>query len=149
MFSFHRRLFDFDHWANGVVLDAVEPVSASVPKAIDRLNHILGASRVWLGRITNEPAPFGLEATFGVTDLRREFESARADWNRYFATRNESDLSRVITYGNALQIAVSDILTHIPLHGQQHRGQVNVDLRAAGLTPPSIDYVHAVRRGLF
>jgi hypothetical protein len=42
--SFHRRVFDFDHWANLVALDTVEPVLDRVPKACRRLNHILGAS---------------------------------------------------------------------------------------------------------
>lgn len=69
----HRRLFAFDYWANVTALGAVEPVHERVPKAVARLNHLLGASRVWLSR---ETAPFGLEASFNCAGLRREFAAA-------------------------------------------------------------------------
>jgi len=147
--SHHRRLFAFDHWANLVALDAVALVAGRVPRAIERLNHILGASRVWLGRVTGEPPPFGHDASFDVVELRREFEAARAGWEAFLDAQTDADLSRVIAYGNTQRVALGDILTHLPLHGQQHRGQINVDLRAAGITPPSIDYVHAARHGRF
>jgi len=42
---------------------------------------------------------------------------------------------------------VGDILTHVLLHSAYHRGQIAVDLRAAGLTPAYTDYIHAVRQG--
>jgi len=146
--SLHRRLFAFDHWANLVVLDAVEPVVDRVPKALDRLNHILGASRVWLARVTGEPPPFGLNPSFGAAELRRELETARAGWDLFLDTQADADLSRVIAYTNTQRVPLGDILTHVPVHGQHHRGQINADLRAAGITPPTIDYIHAARRGL-
>lgn len=149
MLSLHRRLFAFDHWANLVVLDAVEPVVDRVPKALDRLNHILGASRVWLARVTGEPPPFGLYPSFGAAELRCELETARAGWDLFLDTQADADLSRVIAYTNTQRVPLGDILTHVPVHGQHHRGQINADLRAAGITPPTIDYIHAARRGLF
>lgn len=145
--SLHRRLLAFDHWANLVALDAVAPAADRVPKAVERLNHILGASRVWLGRVSGQPPPFGLEVALDVRELGREFEAARAGWDQFLATQTDDDLSHVIAYGNAQRVALGDILAHLPLHGQQHRGQINVDLRAAGIAPPSIDYVHAARQG--
>jgi hypothetical protein len=42
--SHHRRLLAFDHWATLTVLDAVGPVHDRVPSAIERVNHMLGAS---------------------------------------------------------------------------------------------------------
>ena len=42
---------------------------------------------------------------------------------------------------------LGDILAHLPMHGQHHRGQVNADLRAAGITPPAIDFIAASRAG--
>ena len=149
MLRLHRRLFAFDHWANLVVLDALEPAVDRVPKALDRLNHIVGASRVWLARVTGEPGPFGPNPSFSAAALRREIETACAEWNLFLETQSDAGLSRVIAYTDTHRVALGDILTHVPIHGQHHRGQINVDLRDGGIMPPSIDYVHAARRGLF
>ena len=144
----HRRLFAFDYWANVTALDAVEPVHERVPTAIARLNHILGASRVWLSRVSGEAAPFGLEASFDCAALRREFAAADAGWAAFLA-RPGVDLSRVITFRGTHRVSVADVLTHVPVHGQQHRGQINLDHRAAGIDPPLLDYVHAASLGKF
>ena len=57
--------------------------------------------------------------------------------------------ARPIAYANTQRVPLGNILTHVPVHGQHHRGQINADLRAAGITPPTIDYIHGARRGLF
>ena len=76
------------------MLDAVEPVVDRVPKALDRLNHILGASRVWLARVTEEPPPFGLNPSFGAAELRRELETARAGWDLFLDTQADAEGGR-------------------------------------------------------
>ena len=43
---------------------------------------------------------------------------------------------------------VGTILTHVVLHGCHHRGQIASSLAAAEVTPPDVDYVHAVRSAL-
>jgi uncharacterized damage-inducible protein DinB len=151
MLSYHRRMFAFDHWANLVSLGAVEPVVDRVPKSLAWLNHILGAKRIWLARVTGTSAPFSVNPTFGAGDLREQLEVARDGWARYLSAQADADVSRVIAYtnlkGEPFQSPLGDILAHVPVHGQHHRGQVNADLRAAGLAPPVIDYIHAARAG--
>jgi uncharacterized damage-inducible protein DinB len=66
-------------------------------------------------------------------------------------TQRDTDMTRVIQYttlkGDPFQSPLGDILAHVPVHGQHHRGQVNADLRAAGITPPVIDFIAAARSG--
>jgi uncharacterized damage-inducible protein DinB len=151
MLSYHRRMFAFDHWANMVSLDAVSPHADRVPKSLAWLNHVLGAKRIWLARVTGTPMPFGVNPTFSAADLRAEFAVARDGWAAFLDGQTDADMGRVVTYtnlkGDPFQTALGDILAHVPVHGQHHRGQVNADLRAAGLTPPVIDYIHAARAG--
>jgi uncharacterized damage-inducible protein DinB len=151
MLAYHRRLFTFDHWANRVSLDAVAPVADRVPRSVAWLNHIMGANRIWLARVTGTSAPsFGLYPTLTVADLSAEFQIAHDGWAQFLASQTDVDLARPIRYANLKgdPVALADILAHVPLHGQHHRGQVNADLRAAGFTPPRIDYVHAARSGV-
>lgn len=152
MLSYHRRLFAFDAWANLVSLEAVAQVAGQVPKSLAWLNHIVGAKRVWLARVTGEATPFGVNPTFDPAQLRAEFEVASSGWRHFLALQTDRDLSRVIRYtnlkGKPFATELGDILAHVPLHGQHHRGQINADLRAVGITPPVIDYIHAARSGV-
>ena len=152
MLSYHRRMFAFDHWANLASLDAVAPHAERLPRSLAWLNHILGAKCIWLARVTTTPARFSVNPTLSAADLRVELDAARDGWARFLETQSEADMVRVIQYtnlkGDPFETPLGDILAHVPVHGQHHRGQVNADLRAAGLTPPTIDYIHAARTGL-
>ena len=152
MLTHHQRMFVFDHWCNMVSLEAVAPNAERVPRSLAWLNHILGAKRIWLARVTGTSAPFSVNPTFNATDLREQFEIARDGWARYLEAQSDADVSRLIAYrnlkGEPFQSALGDILAHVPIHGQHHRGQVNADLRAAGVAPPAIDFIHAARAGL-
>lgn len=151
MLGHHRRMFRFDHWASMASLGAVAPAADRVPRSLAWLNHVLGAKRIWLARVTGTPPPFGVNPTFGVLELGAEFEIARDGWNRFLDSQSDADLTRVIHYhslkGEPFSTPLGDILAHLPVHGQHHRGQVNADLRAAGITPPAIDYIVAARSG--
>jgi len=152
MLSYHRRMFAFDHWANTVSLDAVEPVAERVPASMAWLNHILGAKHIWLARVTGTPPPFGVNPTLGAAELRAQFAQAREGWTRFLAAQTELDVVRAIHYtnlkGDPFSSPLGDILAHVPMHGQHHRGQINHDLRAAGVAPPIIDFIHAARTGV-
>ncbi len=151
MLRYHHRLFAFDHWANLVSLDAVRKAGGGVPRSLAWLNHILGAKRIWLARVARTPMPFGVNPAFAVDELEREFTTARDGWSAFLDTQDDADVTRVIDYtnlkGDPFQTALGDILAHVPMHGHHHRGQINADLRAAGHTPPVIDYIHAARTG--
>ncbi len=150
--DYHRRLFAFDHWANLASFDAVEPVAGRLPRSLAWLNHILGAKYVWLARVTGAAPPFSVNPTFGPAELRNQFEAVHGGWAHYLGTQSDADVGRAIHYtnlnGDPFTSPLGDILSHLPLHGQHHRGQVNADLRAAGLTPPAIDFIHAARSGV-
>ena len=151
MLAYHRRMFAFDRWANLVSLDAVAPVADTVPRSLAWLNHIAGASRVWLARVTASPMPFSVNPDFDPVALREQFELADEGWRAFLDSQTDGDMARVIEYtnlkGQPFTTPLGDILAHVPIHGQHHRGQVNADLRAAGVTPPVIDYIHAARSG--
>jgi uncharacterized damage-inducible protein DinB len=47
--------------------------------------------------------------------------------------------------GQAFTSTVEDILLHVCLHGQYHRGQVALLLREAGAAPATTDYIAFAR----
>ncbi|WP_244563156.1 DinB family protein [Paenibacillus uliginis] len=47
--------------------------------------------------------------------------------------------------GKEFMTSIRDILTHVALHGQYHRGQINSRFRADGIDPVNMDYITFVR----
>jgi uncharacterized damage-inducible protein DinB len=60
-----------------------------------------------------------------------------------------STLSTSIEYtnsaGKTFQTPCADILLHVALHGQYHRGKINLLLRESGGEPVPVDYIAFVR----
>lgn len=77
-------------------------------------------------------------------------EDNHRNFSAYLATlEDDGSLEKAIAYKNqtgaAYSTSVRDILTHVALHGQYHRGQINAMLRAAGAEPINVDYITYVR----
>jgi uncharacterized damage-inducible protein DinB len=68
----------------------------------------------------------------------------------YLADLTEEQLDSDLTYANQsgveFRTPIRDILTHVALHGQYHRGQINRILREAGGEPQPLDYILFVRQ---
>src|SRR6185437_659206 len=69
----------------------------------------------------------------------------------YLATLTDADLEQPVAYVNSAGLTftntVVDILMHVALHGQYHRGKVNLLLRQAGAEPALVDFI-AFQRGV-
>ena len=70
----------------------------------------------------------------GVAD-----DNHRGLFNRMVEYRNSK--------GEAWSNRVEDILTHVLMHSAYHRGQIALEMRAAGTEPAYTDFIHAVRQG--
>ncbi|MDP1568750.1 MAG: DinB family protein [Vicinamibacterales bacterium] len=151
MLAYHRRLLAFDHWANLETLAAVTPIAARVPQSVAWLAHIMAAKRLWFARVAGTTPPFTVNPALGVDALRAEFVTAHDEWQDLLATRADADLAGIVRYqntrGDAFESTLGDILTHLPIHGQHHRGQIAAHLRVSSGVPPVIDFIHAARSG--
>jgi len=59
-----------------------------------------------------------------------------------------STISYKNTKGEGWTSVIEDVLLHVTTHSAYHRGQIALNLRAAGLQPAYTDYIHGVRQGL-
>lgn len=145
-----RRLFAWDDWANREALAALQAIATPPSKSVKLLGHIVGAERLWYGRIRREepgpvwPALSLVECGVGLDELS-------GSWKEYLRALTPAGLQESVAYvnskGEPWRSRVEDILTHVVLHSSHHRGQIAADIREAGYEPPYTDYIHAVRRG--
>jgi uncharacterized damage-inducible protein DinB len=145
--NFHEFLA-FDNWANDLILQALKTFSNPSEKAVSVFGHLLLAENEWLSRITGEHADstnFNFWSIETAEDCERIFEENQKNYEKFFAALTEEKLDSSATYKNSqgLQFTntLREILTHVFFHSVQHRGQIIQSIRAAGETPPYIDFI--------
>jgi uncharacterized protein len=144
-----RALFKHLAWSDIRMLEALQNASHVPDEALRELAHIVGAEEVWLARIEQRPSrcvvwpPLTLEQVASLgTSVRQGYDKLLRELP---PERITQDVSYTNSAGQAFITPTGDILLHVALHGQYHRGKVNVLLRQAGLEPAPADYISFVR----
>ncbi|TCN26639.1 DinB family protein [Mesobacillus foraminis] len=138
------QMLHHSFWANERILLSLQQIDN--PKVRNIFSHILYAEQVWATRLQGQDSshlPIWQE-----TDLdtcARLVKNNRETFIRYLNHLSEDDLDKSISYQNSTGKEFTnsrrEILTHLSLHGQHHRGQINTLLREAGTEPPAIDFI--------
>ncbi|MEJ8304005.1 DinB family protein [Saccharibacillus sacchari] len=144
-----QKLFQHVDWANQEILKALRNTEIK-GKSLELFAHILLAERVWLTRLRGEDSsglPIWAELDLGHCEELME-QNAKG-FRAFLADPLLSDPERIVAYANSkgmlFENAVGDILAHVTLHGQYHRGQINLLLRENHFEPVSLDYIMFVR----
>lgn len=122
--------------------------------ALAELAHLVCAEEVWLARIQGEAlpvsGPVGESSTFwpgwSLEEARQRHSQVSAVLLG-LAQRPDAEVSYTDTAGVAHRTTLEDILLHVSIHGQFHRGRASERLRAAGQSAPVGDYIKFVRAG--
>lgn len=144
-----RRRAAYNGWANRR-LSAV--LTDAHPQPVRWMAHVAAAERLWLRRIAGEqPASTTAEIWphLDAGTCRQRVAAASQALAAFVDGLTEADLVAEAVYrnsaGKAYRTPVLDVLDHVLLHGQYHRGQANAALRAAGAEPVPVDFIVWVR----
>lgn len=145
-----RRLWEHAVWADGELVNALAGTSAP-PPAVRELAHVLGASEVWLSRLEQRASRCAVWPDLGIPEIRDLRLAVERGYARYLASIGDRDLARTVAYtnsaGQSFATPIGDILLHVVLHAQYHRGKINLMLRGADLAPAPCDFI-AFARGV-
>jgi len=149
-----RKLYAHMDWANRRLLEALQAASAAdTDSAATLFLHVLQAERIWLTRLRGESSE-GLalwEAQSDLAACAKLIEENGSGFQAWLDALPEGQLDQSIAYrsqsGVPFETSARDILTHVALHGQYHRGQINAALRAGGFNPAPTDYILFARLG--
>jgi uncharacterized damage-inducible protein DinB len=145
------RLFTYDAWANREVLKSFQAATSVPAKAIRLFSHVLSANRLWYERIQQLPQSFPVWAGFTIEQCHSQVDEVASLWERYFHEMPRERLLQIVNYkntqGREWTSTVEDILLHVVIHSEHHRGQIAAEMRAAGNVPALTDFIHAVRSG--
>lgn len=145
------RMFAYDSWANRQTLSAMQAARLVSPGTVGRMAHILAAEKLWLERLRGERQSLPVWPAVSIQDCRALADEMVNRWRDYLTLLPPDAFSAKIEYrnskGEAWSSRVDDVLTHVLMHSAYHRGQIALEMRAAGLEPAYTDFIHAVRQG--
>jgi uncharacterized damage-inducible protein DinB len=162
-------MFAYDAWANRECLRALRVGGAArvaeasatavgLGSAVRRMGHILSAEKLWLERMRLLPQSVAVWPGSTIEECEALTEEMAAAWKAYLARLSDGGLSsecgldEKVEYKNSKgelwSSRVGDVLTHVLMHSAYHRGQIALEMRAAGMEPAYTDFIHAVRQEL-
>ena len=150
MKTYFTRLFQYDHYINNLITDAI--IAAGQPRETEKLMaHLLGAQQIWLSRCKGENLLTGPIWPDWKTDTFKQIINDNYNaWINFLSTQTDEDFNRKITYrdmkGNEFSSRLSDMITQVTNHGTHHRAQIGQLLKVDGVNLPITDYIFYIRR---
>ena len=149
MNTIFQRLIDHMKWADAHVLARLRGAPED-DASLRWYAHVLAAERVWYLRLHNQDwTTQRVWPSMSLDECAALAEQNAGQFAQYVTRLTETDLDREVKYtnssGDSFSNSVSDILTHVALHGVHHRGQIAASLRSHGTDPPPLDYIRFAR----
>lgn len=143
-----RRMWHHCVWADRLLFDTLEK-SPNAEGAWTEYSHVMGAEETWLSRMETRDARAAIWPKLDRDQVASLREAVVTGYANYLGLLDESALAQMIEYknsaGRTFETSCADILIHVALHGQYHRGKINLLLRQAGAEPSPVDYIAFVR----
>jgi len=137
------------YWADNKLFNGLPEGQTPVKYAVSEFSHLLGDEEVWLSRLQHRASRCSVWPELNHTELKDLMEITHQSYKEYIGNLREEDLPAKISYTNSAGKqfcdTISDILLHVALHSQYHRGKINLILRQTGNEPAPVDYIAFVR----
>ncbi len=144
-----QKMYEHLNWANQRILETLLNVEVEFQQ-VSLFSHILYSEQVWITRIKGmESSQMPIWSDGDLEVCARLIKQNEDNFKTLLTEIAETDLDNLISYTNSkggeFKTSMRDILTHVALHGQYHRGQINSRIRADGFEPVNTDYITFVR----
>ena len=140
-----HRMCEHSAWADELMLGALAAVQPPPPLAWREYAHVLGAESVWLDRLQRRSQRYPVWPELPVAEATSLATALRTEYADYVRNLTEDALDVRVPYvnsaGQSFETPVADMLLQVFLHGQYHRGKINLMLRQGALPPTPTDYI--------
>lgn len=144
MKRYFLKLYQYNAWANKLVIDCLSGQDIRDDKILALMGHIVAAQFLWLHRIKSLPAPdLKLWGTYKLDQLNDLAEKAGRQWLEFVESTDNFD--REMSYknyvGDQYTNNVEMIMIHLVNHSSYHRAQIALLLRQKGFEPVNTDFI--------
>lgn len=144
-------MFAYDFWANRQCLSAMQASRLVASGTAGRMAHILSAEKLWFERLRHQNQRLPVWPMASIQECLALADEMANLWRDYLTQLPPGAFNEKVEYrnskGEAWSSRVEDVLTHVLMHSAYHRGQIALEMRAAGAEPAYTDFIHAVRQG--
>ncbi|WP_295648640.1 DinB family protein [uncultured Mucilaginibacter sp.] len=150
MKHYFKQLFEYDRWANQVLLDKFEHQFPQNERIYEVFSHMISAQRIWLDRVMGLPQSTAVWAELLPHEMQTDMVSCNRDWLGFIDDLQETDFNNTVHYtnsaGDTFDTKLVDIMTHVINHGTHHRGGLMVQMKEEGFVLSPLDFIVYVRR---
>ncbi|MEK4536326.1 DinB family protein [Peribacillus sp. FSL K6-1552] len=145
-----QKMYEHLNWANQLILETLQSIEDKNQEVSHLFSHILLAEKVWITRLRGlDSSRLPIWSEVDIEVCAELVMHNKESLTTFLTNSSNTDLDKLISYTNSkgkeFKNSVRDILTHVALHGQYHRGQINSRLRSDGFEPANIDFITFVR----
>ncbi|NHC43191.1 damage-inducible protein DinB [Bacillus sp. MM2020_1] len=145
-----KNMFEHLHWGNQRILKTLQTIEGENKQVYNLFAHILLAEQVWFTRLKGlDSSKLPIWAEINLEACEQLVYQNHQNFKGFLAGLSTPNLEKIVSYKNSkgkeFNNSVGDILTHVALHGQYHRGQINLLLRANEFEPVNVDFITFVR----
>jgi uncharacterized damage-inducible protein DinB len=143
-------MYEHLHWSNQRILQTLQTVEGENKQVYNLFSHILLAEHVWFTRLKGlDSSDLPIWAEVNLEACERLVNQNYQNFKEFLSSLSTPKLEQIVSYKNSkgkeFNNSVRDILTHVALHGQYHRGQINLLLRTCEQEPVNVDFITYVR----
>jgi uncharacterized damage-inducible protein DinB len=147
--AFIRQLMLHCAWADDQLFRALSDAVGAPEESWREYAHVLAAEEVWLARMQQRASSLPVWPTLSPQECGTLKDTLARGYSAFLATLSDADLDHTVTYttsdGRVFTNSIADILAQVALHGQYHRGKMNLLLRQGELKPAPVDLIAFVR----
>jgi uncharacterized damage-inducible protein DinB len=136
-----QDLIEHDYWASLQLFKLAEAQDQLPEKVGQLISHILAAQHIWIFRIEGETPGMNPWDQIERSQWTRLLEIHFQGLKKLSQREPDTTVSYSNTKGKTFENTTGDILHHLTLHSQYHRGQMAQLLKAEGLDIPGTDYI--------
>jgi len=144
-----RRFWQHAEWADKLMIQKLTTEAQASEPLMKELSHIFGAYETWLSRIERREARVAVWPFLSLSELQTLANTLHREYTNLLSGVSETTLLELVSYKNSdgqpFETPLGEILTHVVLHAQYHRGKVNLLMRQLKLEPAPVDYIGFVR----
>jgi uncharacterized damage-inducible protein DinB len=136
-----------EHWGNLFVLQTMRDMPEIPPRATTLIGHMVASQHVWISRIQGVPFTMDVFPTMSLDACGAYFDAHHKQlmqWAQNPEMRHTT-IAYTTTAGVAYTNTIEELLSHICLHSQYHRGQINQLIKPLVERTHDVDYIQYLR----
>ena len=131
-----ERLLTFNAWANRRALETLDSLGDPPARTGRLLAHLVETERVWIDRFDGVSADTAPWPDWTLATIETAMTELEGRWTAFLRSTTEAALRQPFDYqntsGEPFRSEPADVLLHVVLHAQEHRGQIGWLVGEAG-----------------